>query len=149
MALNREVPDPFCGRDNSGYLRKLRKRSRIRVTLSEGDVLVLTTAPYDSQGVRQEVTDLVNVFLLQSLQHAPDVKWTVADQSGRLFDGRTTPVQCSPYLTLALPLPVSIVRTVRGFKTVFTATVAAGYHVHHLGFVKKNLPGVYQQLSFN
>jgi hypothetical protein len=127
---------------------KPKKRSRLRIALTEGDFIVLTTAPVDSQGIKQAVIEPVSFFQLTALQHMPDVRWELVDRFGRMFDGRLAPVVCHPFLTLSVPVPVSIVRTSRGFKTMMIASVAAGYHIHHLDFVRRKLPGVYQQLEF-
>lgn len=106
--------------------------------ISEGDSLVLMT--------RENPTP-VCIFHIEKLQLIPELRWSLNTKDGRFYEAKEGLIQVHSGCSLRIPVPIKVVRTNRGYRTVFEIKLNSKYKLFDTNFIKFSMPEVYGQLE--
>ncbi len=114
----------------------------IKMLVAETDRLVLSANNHLGP-------QLIDIFTVDSIQHSPDLKWTVTNRAQQFFQASESPINCRTGVYMKIPVPVLIERTRRGYKTNIEVTFPKNYSIHEETFLKYKRPKIYAQLGLN
>lgn len=138
MSFLQNSPAPLLENQVAPLIRSADRT--IALPVAQGEILVLITCA--------QPTLVLGAFHIDAIQHAPDLVWSLRDLEGRLFESREAPIRCHHRLALQIPVPITIIRTARGYKTMMNAVLPADCRLHHLDYLRRRLPEVYQRIQF-